>query len=148
YWKDKKGAVKRKSSLIAAARRRTGGGIEDLPQLSEIELKIQTIMRGESFGCGDQNFFNIVPPNEQQANQSEEPGYEMQWSNLAAFDADSVQDNLAQIPQVPPAPDAHSPEDEENRVSLTELARPAAHPNDVLERGSQSMMHSLTKYLL
>ncbi|KAF9420241.1 hypothetical protein HW555_003462 [Spodoptera exigua] len=162
YWKDKKGAVKRKSSLIAAARRRTGGGIEeDLPQLSEIELKIQTIMGGESFGCGDQNLeinpfeqeplnrtveseespsilLNIVPPNVQQANQSEEPGHEMQWSNLAAFDVDSVQDNLAQIPQVPPAPDAHSPEAEENRVSLTELARPVAHANDVLERGSQT----------
>lgn len=55
YWKDKKGAVKRKSSLIAAARRRTGGGIEDLPELSEIELKIQNIMGGESFGSGDQN---------------------------------------------------------------------------------------------
>ncbi|KAJ8710264.1 hypothetical protein PYW07_009630 [Mythimna separata] len=107
YWKDKKGAVKRKSSLIAAARRRTGGGIdEDLPQLSEIELKIQTIMGGESFGCGDQNLeinpfeeeplsrtveseespsilLNIVPPNEQQADQSDdhthEPGNEMQW---------------------------------------------------------------------
>lgn len=47
--------MKRKTSLIAAARRRTGGGIEDVPELSEIELKIQTIMGGESFGSGDQN---------------------------------------------------------------------------------------------
>lgn len=125
YWKDKKGAVKRKSSLIAAARRRTGGGIEDLPELNELELKIQSIMGGESFGSGDQileiNPFqeepinravdseespsilcNIAPPNEQPADLSEvlvsESGHEMQWSNFVAVDGDSVRDNLAQVP--------------------------------------------------
>ncbi|XP_050551165.1 uncharacterized protein LOC118274116 isoform X1 [Spodoptera frugiperda] len=207
YWKDKKGAVKRKTSLIAAARRRTGGGIEDVPELSEIELKIQTIMGGESFGSGDRNlainpfeeqpidrvaeseespsillvsifislmsywlfyykyeivstfyFQNIDLPIEQQhADQSRlsEPGYEVLWSNLPAFDGNSVQDNLAPIPStsasqpvIEPASDAHRSEAEENRVLPTEPTRPMLQRNDVLERGSQTPSQRLPRETL
>ncbi|XP_035447388.2 uncharacterized protein LOC118274116 isoform X2 [Spodoptera frugiperda] len=181
YWKDKKGAVKRKTSLIAAARRRTGGGIEDVPELSEIELKIQTIMGGESFGSGDRNLainpfeeqpidrvaeseespsilLNIDLPIEQQhADQSRlsEPGYEVLWSNLPAFDGNSVQDNLAPIPStsasqpvIEPASDAHRSEAEENRVLPTEPTRPMLQRNDVLERGSQTPSQRLPRETL
>ncbi|XP_035451497.2 uncharacterized protein LOC118276966 [Spodoptera frugiperda] len=181
YWKDKKGAVKRKTSLIAASRRRTGGGIEDVPELSEIELKIQTIMGGESFGSGDQNLainpfeeqpidrvaeseespsilLNIDLPIEQQhADQSRlsEPGYEVLWSNLPAFDGNSVQDNLAPIPStsasqpvIEPASDAHRLEAEENRVLPTEPTRPMLQRNDVLERGSQTPSQRLPRETL
>ncbi|XP_047039481.1 uncharacterized protein LOC124644267 [Helicoverpa zea] len=74
YWTDKKGAIKRKSGLIAATSQRPGGGIDNLPELSNLAVD------GE----------NIAPPVEQPADRSEvldsESGHEMKWSNFVAVD--------------------------------------------------------------
>lgn len=54
YWKDKKGAVKRKSSLVRMAMIRTGEtGEEQETYLSPIEERIIAIMNGECFVAAD-----------------------------------------------------------------------------------------------
>ncbi|RVE53079.1 hypothetical protein evm_002176 [Chilo suppressalis] len=40
-------------ALRNAARRRTGGGIENVPELTEIEERILILMGGDGFACGD-----------------------------------------------------------------------------------------------
>ncbi|XP_047529421.1 uncharacterized protein LOC125065694 isoform X4 [Vanessa atalanta] len=46
YWADKKSAVKKKCAARNAARRMSGGVLEDNPELSEIEERIVTLMWG------------------------------------------------------------------------------------------------------
>ncbi|RVE44230.1 hypothetical protein evm_011129 [Chilo suppressalis] len=53
YWSDKKSSVKKKVALRNAARRRTGGGIENVPEITEIEERILILMGGDGFACGD-----------------------------------------------------------------------------------------------
>lgn len=136
YWTDKKGAIKRKSGLIAATSQRPGGGIDNLPELSNLAVDGEV-----SILC------NIAPPVEQPADRSEvldsESGHEMKWSNFVAVDGDSVRDNLAQVPScsrdaIEPAPDAQSPETVQNRVLFTEPIRPASQQTDVLETGNET----------
>ncbi|KAL0830010.1 hypothetical protein ABMA28_003468 [Loxostege sticticalis] len=52
YWSDKKSAIK-KVAARSAARRRTGGGVEDVVELSELEERIVALCGGEGFSTGD-----------------------------------------------------------------------------------------------
>ncbi|XP_046959638.1 uncharacterized protein LOC124529773 [Vanessa cardui] len=51
YWADKKSAVKKKCAARNAARRMSGGAMEDNPELSEIEERIVALM----WGGGDEH---------------------------------------------------------------------------------------------
>ncbi|KAL4702670.1 hypothetical protein ACJJTC_007101 [Scirpophaga incertulas] len=53
YWSDKKSAIKKKVAARSAARRRTGGGVEDVVELSELEERIVALCGGEGFSVGD-----------------------------------------------------------------------------------------------
>ncbi|XP_050352031.1 uncharacterized protein LOC126774512 isoform X1 [Nymphalis io] len=55
YWSDKKSAVKRKAVARNAARLRTGGAAEDIPELSEIEERILALMSAPGFANGDEH---------------------------------------------------------------------------------------------
>lgn len=45
--------MKKKAAARNAARRRTGGGCEEVAELTEVEERILSIMGGESFATGD-----------------------------------------------------------------------------------------------
>ncbi|XP_047538346.1 ATP-dependent RNA helicase Ddx1 isoform X2 [Vanessa atalanta] len=55
YWSDKKNAVKKKCAARNAARLGTGEGVEEVPELSEIEERILALMRGGGLGGGDEH---------------------------------------------------------------------------------------------
>ncbi|KAL0810555.1 hypothetical protein ABMA28_010675 [Loxostege sticticalis] len=76
YWSDKKSAIKKKVAARSAARRRTGGGVEDVVELSELEERIVALCGGEGFSTGDTHLgiqpFPIDVP-QQQNLPAEEP---------------------------------------------------------------------------
>ncbi|XP_050553937.1 uncharacterized protein LOC118270486 [Spodoptera frugiperda] len=115
YWKDKKGAVKRKASLIAAGTQRPGSSIEDLPELSEVELKIQTIM-----GEGSVGRQRKTTNGQRETTDSQRETTDSQRETTETFMGDR---SLA----IDPFPDR-----------LPEPTKPVVQQDDVSERGSQT----------
>ncbi|XP_060810125.1 uncharacterized protein LOC132904224 [Amyelois transitella] len=52
YWTEKKSALKKICQQRAQSMRRTGGGVDVVPELSLLELRLVAVMGGDSFATG------------------------------------------------------------------------------------------------